>query len=68
MKTVIPVAGFGARLPPHAFAQPKALLRVAGKPILGHILDELVTEWTRSSWSSATEEQAEVCSIPPGIA
>ncbi len=43
MKTVIPVAGFGARLPPHAFAQPKALLRVAGKPILGHILDELVT-------------------------
>ena len=39
---VIPVAGFGARLRPHTHTRPKPLLHVAGKPILGHILDQLV--------------------------
>lgn len=42
MKAVIPVAGVGSRLRPHTFSAPKALVPVAGKPILGHILDELV--------------------------
>lgn len=42
MKAVIPVAGVGSRLRPHTFTTPKALVPVAGKPILGHILDELV--------------------------
>lgn len=41
MRAVIPVAGVGTRLRPHTFSQPKVLLNVAGKPILGHILDAL---------------------------
>jgi glucose-1-phosphate thymidylyltransferase len=39
MKIVIPVAGMGTRLQPHTFSTPKSLMHVAGKPILGHILD-----------------------------
>ncbi|MDQ3071946.1 MAG: sugar phosphate nucleotidyltransferase [Bacteroidota bacterium] len=41
MKAVIPVAGFGTRLRPHTHTQPKALIPVAGKPILAHIVDAL---------------------------
>lgn len=41
MKAVIPVAGVGSRLKPHTHVVPKVLMHVAGKPILGHILDEL---------------------------
>ncbi len=39
MKVIIPAAGIGARLWPHTHTLPKALLHVAGKPILAHILD-----------------------------
>jgi glucose-1-phosphate thymidylyltransferase len=42
MKAVIPVAGIGKRLRPHTHTSPKALVTVAGKPILGHIVDSLV--------------------------
>jgi len=42
LKAIIPVAGFGTRLRPHTYTQPKALLHVAGKPILAHIIDDLV--------------------------
>jgi glucose-1-phosphate thymidylyltransferase len=41
MKVVIPVAGMGTRLQPHTFSTPKSLMHVAGKPILGHILDSV---------------------------
>jgi len=41
VNVVIPVAGEGTRLRPHTHAVPKSLLYVAGKPILGHILDSL---------------------------
>lgn len=41
MRAVIPVAGIGTRMRPHTYSLPKVLLNVAGKPILGHILDEL---------------------------
>jgi len=47
MKAIIPVAGFGTRLRPHTHTQPKALMHVAGKPILAHILDELVAVGVR---------------------
>ncbi len=43
MKVVIPVAGMGRRLQPHTFSTPKSLMHVAGKPILGHILDLVKT-------------------------
>lgn len=42
MKAVIPVAGIGARLRPHTHTQPKSLVPVAGKPILGHLIESLV--------------------------
>jgi len=42
MKAIIPVAGLGTRLRPHTYSTPKVLLPVAGKPMLAHILDELV--------------------------
>jgi len=41
MHAIIPVAGVGSRLRPHTYTLPKVLLNVAGKPILGHILDRL---------------------------
>jgi glucose-1-phosphate thymidylyltransferase len=42
MKALIPVAGAGTRLRPHTYTQPKPLIPVAGKPILAHIIDELI--------------------------
>lgn len=42
MKAIIPVAGVGSMLRPHTHTQPKALVPVAGKPILAHIIDSLV--------------------------
>jgi len=41
VNVIIPVAGEGVRLKPHTHFLPKCLLYVAGKPILGHILDGL---------------------------
>jgi len=43
LKVVIPAAGAGTRLRPHTHTTPKTLVRVAGKPILGHVLDGLST-------------------------
>ena len=39
MRVVIPMAGYGTRLRPHTWSKPKPLLTVAGKPVLGHVLD-----------------------------
>ena len=39
MKIVIPMAGYGTRLRPHTWSKPKPLVTVAGKPVLGHVLD-----------------------------
>lgn len=44
MRAVIPVAGIGTRLKPHTYTVPKVLLNVGGKPMLGHILDKLLSE------------------------
>lgn len=41
MQVVIPVAGLGTRLRPHTYSKPKPLVNVAGKPVLGHVLDML---------------------------
>ncbi|GAB5464672.1 MAG: sugar phosphate nucleotidyltransferase [Candidatus Kapaibacteriales bacterium] len=44
MRAIIPVAGLGTRLRPHTHNTPKVLLNIAGKPILAHILDELIKQ------------------------
>jgi len=41
MKAVIPVAGAGTKLRPLTYTQPKALIPIAGKTILSHIVDQL---------------------------
>ena len=42
MKVIIPAAGAGKRLYPHTYTKPKPMVFVAGKPIIGHILDKMV--------------------------
>ena len=42
MKVLIPVAGSGTHLRPLTYTQPTALIRVAGKPILSHLIDTLI--------------------------
>lgn len=42
MKVIIPAAGAGKRLFPHTFTKPKPMVYIAGKPIIGHILDRMV--------------------------
>ncbi len=42
MQAIIPVAGVGTRLKPHTHTEPKALLHVAGKTILEHIMERLI--------------------------
>jgi glucose-1-phosphate thymidylyltransferase len=42
MRAIIPVAGVGSRLRPHTYTVPKVLLNVGGKPIIGHILDDII--------------------------
>ncbi|WP_128226254.1 sugar phosphate nucleotidyltransferase [Halobacteriaceae archaeon SHR40] len=39
MKAIIPTAGQGTRLYPHTHTKPKPMVRLAGRPILGHILE-----------------------------
>lgn len=41
MKAIIPVAGAGTKLRPLTYTQPKALIPIAGKTILGVIIDQL---------------------------
>lgn len=41
IKIVIPAAGEGRRLKPHTHTTPKPLLAVAGKPIIGHIMERI---------------------------
>jgi glucose-1-phosphate thymidylyltransferase len=40
MKVIIPLGGLGTRLRPHTYTRPKPLINVAGKPMLGHIIDK----------------------------
>ncbi len=41
IKVIIPAAGAGKRLFPHTFTKPKPMVYIAGKPIIGHILDRM---------------------------
>jgi glucose-1-phosphate thymidylyltransferase len=41
LKIIIPTAGRGTRLLPHTLTKPKQLINVAGKAVLGHVIDRL---------------------------
>jgi glucose-1-phosphate thymidylyltransferase len=41
MKVIIPLAGKGTRLRPHTHVTPKPMLKVAGKPVMAYILEDL---------------------------
>src|SRR6186997_288846 len=41
MQVIIPLAGKGTRLRPHTHLVPKPLLKVAGKPVMAYILEDL---------------------------
>jgi len=42
LRVIIPVAGIGSRLRPHTHTVPKPLIPVAGKPVLGHVIDPIL--------------------------
>lgn len=42
MIAIIPVAGAGTKLRPHTYTQPKSMIPIAGKPILGFIIEQLL--------------------------
>ncbi|HEY7295949.1 MAG TPA: sugar phosphate nucleotidyltransferase [Dehalococcoidia bacterium] len=41
MQILLPIAGAGTRVRPHTHARPKPMLTLAGRPVLGHLLDYL---------------------------
>ncbi|HLB08211.1 MAG TPA: sugar phosphate nucleotidyltransferase [Gemmatimonadaceae bacterium] len=43
MKVIIPLAGKGTRLRPHTHLTPKPMLKVAGKPVISYLLDDLAS-------------------------
>lgn len=43
LTVVVPMAGLGTRLRPHTWSKPKPLVSVAGKAVLGHVLDMFET-------------------------
>ena len=44
MKVVIPLAGLGKRMRPHTHTRAKPMVRLAGRPILGHLLEWVVDD------------------------
>jgi glucose-1-phosphate thymidylyltransferase len=44
VQVVIPLAGLGKRMRPHTHSKAKPMVRLAGKPILGHLLDWVVND------------------------
>ncbi len=41
MKVIIPLAGKGTRLRPHTHTVPKPLLKVAGKPVMDYVMEDV---------------------------
>jgi glucose-1-phosphate thymidylyltransferase len=41
LKVIIPLAGKGTRLRPHTHVTPKPMLRIAGKPVIDYVMEDL---------------------------
>ena len=41
MKVIIPLAGKGTRLRPHTYTVPKPMLKVAGKPVMDYVMEDV---------------------------
>src|SRR5262245_39836857 len=41
MKVIIPLAGKGTRLRPHTHITPKPMLKIAGKPVIDYVMEDL---------------------------
>ncbi|MCF7823432.1 MAG: NTP transferase domain-containing protein [Candidatus Marinimicrobia bacterium] len=48
MRAVIPAAGVGKRLRPFTYELPKVMISLAGKPLIGHILDHITSSGVTS--------------------
>ena len=44
MNIIIPMAGIGKRLRPHTLTTPKPLIEIAGKPIVEHLVNEIISQ------------------------
>lgn len=44
MNIIIPMAGMGKRLRPHTLTTPKPLVRIVGKPIVEHLVEEIIAQ------------------------
>ncbi len=44
MNIIIPMAGIGKRLRPHTLTTPKPLVRLVGKPIVEHLVEEIIAQ------------------------
>ena len=42
MKVIIPLAGKGTRLRPHTHLVPKPMLKVAGRPVMSYVMDDVM--------------------------
>lgn len=42
MKIIVPMAGMGKRMRPHTLTVPKPLIPVAGKPIVEHLVEDII--------------------------
>ena len=41
MKAIIPAAGIGKRLRPHTLVVPKVMINMAGRPLIGHVIEAI---------------------------
>jgi glucose-1-phosphate thymidylyltransferase len=42
MKIIVPMAGMGKRMRPHTLTTPKPIIPVAGKPIVQHLMEDII--------------------------
>ncbi len=71
MQILLPLAGLGTRVRPHTHVRPKPMLSLAGKPVLGHLMDYLM-QLNPSSFIIVVGERGEMieayvrehCSVP----